>query len=364
MNACGIVTEYNPFHNGHIYHLTKAREISGCDVLVAVMSGNFVQRGEPAICDKWTRAATAIEHGVDLILELPFPFVVQSADHFAAAAVRLLALAGVNSMVFGSESDDLHTLKKIARQPLLPKEKELSFAAAFAQKTQCLHSNDLLGICYLRALQHTSITPYTIQRTNDYHDEELQKRIASATAIRLGVAQKKDISHTTVMAEHLQTTFLFPHYYPLIQTLLTTLPSSYLSSLFLMEEGIEHLFIKKAKECASLEDFLAACISKRYTRSRIQRTLIHLLHQTSKEQMNALPLLKHLRILAFNDVGKAYLAQLSKKEDVLLASRFRQIPEPYRSIELKSTYTYAYPLSLESRQAMAKKELQPPLYLK
>ena len=116
MQVCGIVTEYNPFHNGHQYHITQARSIRNCDCLIAIMSGNFVQRGEPAIIDKWERAACAVAHGVDIVIELPYPYATQSADIFAQGAIRLLTLANVNHMVFGSECNDIEKLKHLSER--------------------------------------------------------------------------------------------------------------------------------------------------------------------------------------------------------------------------------------------------------
>ena len=114
MRSCGIVTEYNPFHNGHRYHIEQARRVSGCDALLAVMSGNFVQRGECAIVDKWTRAKAAIQAGCDLVIELPYPYVVQRSDIFARQAVALLQLAGIDTLVFGSETTDMQQLHRLA----------------------------------------------------------------------------------------------------------------------------------------------------------------------------------------------------------------------------------------------------------
>lgn len=366
MNVCGIITEYNPFHNGHLYHIQKARELTQCDILIAVMSGNFVQRGEPAIINKWERAKCAIEHGVDLVLELPFPFVVQSADHFASGAVTTLQLAGVDAIVFGSETNDLTSLKAIADKPFLESDKQqkISNAKSFEASHKELSSNDILGICYLRALQNTSIRPYTIQRTNAYLGEDLNHTISSATAIRKGILNQQDVSHTTVMADQLTTMHTLEKYYPYLQTLLRTLPTSYLSQLFLMDEGIEHLLMKNAGLCTTLDDFLQMSTSTRYTKSRIQRTLIHVLNQTLKSEMNTLPPLSHIRVLAFNTIGKQYLAKLREKDDLLIASRFNQIPTPYRLMEYKACEVYAIPALQKDRKEIIKSELQSPLYVR
>ena len=219
MQVCGIVTEYNPFHNGHQYHITQARSIRNCDCLIAIMSGNFVQRGEPAIIDKWERAACAVAHGVDIVIELPYPYATQSADIFAQGAIRLLTLANVNHMVFGSECNDIEKLKHLSEQAAaLPVQKKQAMVKSFADSCTQIASNDLLGISYLKALQGSAIQPYTIQRTNSYHELTYTETIASASAIRHGIMLHQDVHHATVMANKLDTTIAFTHYYPYLQT--------------------------------------------------------------------------------------------------------------------------------------------------
>lgn len=366
MKITGIVTEYNPFHNGHRYHIEQTRLVTQCDVLVNVMSGNFVQRGEPAICDKWQRAKEGVLQGCDLVIELPFPYVCQSADQFAKGAITCLNIANVDALVFGSECNDIDLLQRYA---LLSKDDFLSerlvgesLAKAQTNLQLNVSSNDILGISYLRALKDTTITPYTIQRTNRYHDTAMTQDIASASAIRLAFQKQMDVTHTTPMAAQLTGDFLYEHYYSYIQTLLTTLSPIYLASLFLMDEGIEHQFIKQAKRCATLQDFVDGCISKRYTRSKIQRTLIHLLNQTTKDEMNALPEINYIRVLAYNDVGRQYLHKL-KKEGVTIASKFAQIPQPYRQMELRACSAYSYPLDCLNRKQALDGELRPPVYI-
>lgn len=364
MKACGIITEYNPFHNGHMYHIEQARKLTNCDVLIAVMSGNFVQRGEPAIVDKWIRASYAIQHGVDLVIELPFPYAVQSADYFAKGAIQCLQLANVSDLVFGSETNNLARLKDIVTSTNIQTAKDISFAANFAQHHTSFLSNDILGVSYLKALENTNIQPHTIQRTNQYHDTSLQQSIASASAIRKGVLERQDISHTTVMADVLHNKHAYEHYYPLIQHILQTTPASTLQEYFLMDEGIQHQMIRHSFTCQTLQEFLHTCTSKRYTKSRIQRTLIHLMTHTIKQQIQDLPPLQYLRILAFNETGKKYLSKLKKDNTLILASRFNQIPESYRTLELQATCTYAYPLSAQEKQKAIQKEWRHIIYSK
>ncbi|MDE6476136.1 MAG: nucleotidyltransferase family protein [Erysipelotrichaceae bacterium] len=366
MHITGIITEYNPFHNGHQYHIQETKKKTNCDLLINVMSGNFVQRGEPAICDKWKRAKKAIEHGCDIVIELPFIYATQSADFFAEAAIQCLQLAGVQDVVFGSETNDLDKLYKLASIQTHDykhyMKDGLSLIQAYTKQNGNIQPNDILGINYIKYLQSTSIKPYTIQRTNQYHGEDIQNSIASATAIRKAFYNQLPIEHATCMAKELILDFSMKHYYPYIQTLLCTLDKQYLSQLFLMDEGIENHLIKQAKLHQNFDDFLNACISKRYTKSKIRRTLIHLMTQTTKHQVNSLPPLQHLRILAFNDKGRKYLKEL--KEQVHIASKFTQIPKEYREMELKAAHVYAYPLNDENKQSILASELQSAIYIK
>lgn len=363
MNICGIITEYNPFHNGHIYHIQQARKLTNCDCLIAVMSGNFVQRGEPAIINKWERTKVCLAHGVDLVIELPYVFATQSADHFAKGAIQTLQLAGVNSIVFGSECNDIQLLKKLSQSSSTYINKSQSYAKNFADSTFNLSSNDILGISYIKALENSSITPYTIKRTNSYHGLNYHNSISSASAIRHAVKENKNTSHTTVMADSLTNTFAFENYYPYLQTLLMTMDSSALKEILLVDEGMEQLLKKNASLHDNFHDFLNACISKRYTKSRIQRCLIQILTQTKKEEILHLSPLQHIRILGFNTTGRNYLSALKTNNDLIIASRFNQIPDGFREIELRATKAYAYPLSLSKRKEEIAKEWQSFVYL-
>lgn len=366
MNICGIVTEYNPFHNGHIYHIKKAREVSSCDVLVAVMSGNFVQRGECAITDKWTRAKTAIESGCDLVIELPYPFVVQRSDIFAKEAVHLLELAGVDTIVFGSETSDMKRLEKLADTPFQEYMKHKQNGLSTVKTLEKVHgevkSNDILGMAYIRAIKNTNIKAIAIQRTNGYHDEDISKKISSATAIRKAVKKGTSIAHTTPMQEDLHDPIFMEQYYPYLQTLLLTTPKEELNKRFLVDEGIENLFIKQAKLHMDWESFIQSCISQRYPRSSIQRSLLHILTQTNKEDIDTLPPCQFLRVLAFNDVGRSHLKHL-KQQEISIISKFHQIPQEYQKFFLNTTYAYATALPLHQRKEMMDSELQSPLYI-
>ena len=361
MKVSGIVCEYNPFHYGHEYHITKTRELTQCDVLVCVMSGNFVQRGEPAIVDKFARAKVAIENGCDIVIELPFAYATQSAAYFAKGAIETLKLVKIDTLCFGSESNDLDYLTEMANLNINIKKTFIdgnSYVKAHELALGRFDANDILGINYLKALKNTNIKPLCIQRTNQYHNKELETNISSATAIRHALHDKIDISKATRM--EIDEPVFLEYAYPTIQLLLTTLPSKYLSALFLMDEGIENHLIKQAN-APTFEAFMQGCITRRYTRSKIQRTLIHLLNQTSKETMNTLPTLDHVRILAFNQKGKEYLNSL--KKEVKIVSRFNQLPKAYQEMEMKAACVYASFYPLKKRNELIQSVLKAPLCL-
>lgn len=359
--VAGIITEYNPFHNGHIYHIQETKRITQCDVLVCVMSGNFVQRGESAIIDKWERTKIALQYGVDILIELPFIYATQSANHFAMGAVRCLQLAEVDAIVFGSESNDLELLRRLSKQEInisIEKDKGISSSIAYASMYGTLPPNDILGLNYLRYIQTTNITPITIKRTNTYHSTTLTSSISSASAIRHAVFHNQDVTHTTPM-QNLSSTHQFSNYYPWIKYTLVSQMPNHIASLFLVDEGIEHRFIKHAKQAEDYAHFIQMTLTKRYTKANIQRSLVHILQQTTKQEVNTLPTLDHIRILGFSEVGQAYLKQI--KENVNIVTSVAKLPSPYKEMELKATQIYNLVLPLHEQVEANKKELQAPI---
>ena len=372
MIVTGIIVEYNPFHNGHKYHLEKARELTECDILVAICSGNFVQRGQPAIIDKWSRRKTAVENGVDLVIELPFPFAVQSAAYFGRHAVDILARAGIDHLVFGSEINNLEELQEIASMSFnIDNFKEnmargYSYPASYGYMADSYGPNDILAISYLRALKdHPEITPVSIRRTNDYFSEELQGEITSALSIRKALARGQDVSRYTIMAEQLKD---FPSVsmeklYPLIRTLLLTNSPEELRQIFLMDEGIENHLIKQAEDSYTYSVFLNKATTRRYTSSRIQRTLCHLLVHNTREFMKNLPEYDIIRPLAYNRKGQKYIGQL-QENGVRVVNHFSQIIKPYRQLEYRAAAVYGMLMDPENREIILRGEICGPYSIK
>ncbi|AMC93463.1 hypothetical protein AOC36_05560 [Erysipelothrix larvae] len=346
LKIAGIVVEYNPFHNGHIYHIEKTRNLTQCDVLIAIMSSNFVQRGEPAIIDKWERTRAALNHGVDLVLELPTHIVLQSAQQFATHAVDMLALAGVTDLVYGSETLEIPQLTDFNADLI-----DQGFSYAKAKNSDHKAPNNILGAYYEQAAQKHHITTHRILRTNQYHSEEINDSIVSASAIRKAVLNYQDIIHTTPMSLDVNALYSIEDYYPFIQYEIIK-ENKTLNSRFLMREGLENKLYKEALLHDKYEDFLEACISKRYTASRIRRSLMHIYLHTPQH----MPPQTTLRVLGMNGVGRNYLK--TQKNNAKFATLFKETQ--YKDFEERASLLYALPYK-DRLTSLSQKEKEGPI---
>ena len=381
MRVLGIIVEYNPFHNGHIYHIQRSKTITKCDYTIAVMSSSFVQRGEPAIIDKWTRSRLAIEFGVDIVLELPFVYACQSADYFAKGAIDLLHAIGVTDICFGSEDGRIETFMDIACTIEMHQEDYNMHIKHYMQEglrypdacNQALRQimgkeittpNDLLGLSYVKEIvsHHYAITPHCFARTNDYHDTKLQD-IASAAAIRKAIYEKKDFKSTLPHPEYYQNDLFFlQDFYPYLKYQIMTSTPKELRQYHLVEEGLENILISQIHKTNCLEELLGCLLSKRYTKPRIQRMLIHLLMKNTKQQIQAAMKIDYLRILAMNEQGRQYLNIIKKECPYTIVTNFSRYQHPALEIEFKATRL----LSLLSQQPydLIKKEYASIPYIK
>ena len=323
MKILGIIAEYNPFHNGHKYQLEKSKEVSGCDFVVAVMSGNFLQRGEPALCDKWLRAEIAVKNGIDLVLELPTAFACNNAEYFAMGAVKLLnGLGCVSHLAFGSESGKIEELDNVASFISnmsveiisdIKSEMKLGLSYPVARNNVFLKNlgegassiakspNNNLAIEYLKQLKETNskIKPITIKRQgSEYNDLEINGNIASATAIREAL-RKSDFDLNSVVAAIPEATFdtlkewgidykptLYDDFFEMIRYKALSTNSIEISQIFSISEGLENRIKESAMTAKNISQLIAMIKSKRFTQTRIQRTLIHLLLDLTSNKMN------------------------------------------------------------------------------
>ena len=360
MSVLGIVAEYNPFHNGHLYHLNESKKLVNADYTVCVMSGNFMQRGDAAIVDKWSRTDMALANGIDLVIELPAVYSISSAENFAYGSMSILDKLGIVDYVsFGSEVGDLDILNSIAEILCTePKEyvsllnhelaKGVSFPKA-REKALLMYLNDIrkyanvlsnpnniLGIEYLKALKKlkSNIEPVTIKRKNaDYNSTSIVDGFASSTAIRK-IIKKPDVVSKAVPEDtfsvlenkikHGQIVQGLATYEKEIIYKLRTVPVEYIANLPDVSEGLEHAIKNAANSCNNILDLISFVKSKRYTQTRIQRILLYALLDITKQDMeHSKKGVPYIRVLGMNDKGKQLVSKIAsnKKLNVITSPK-------------------------------------------
>ncbi len=367
MAIIGIVAEFNPFHNGHRLLIEKSRRMLQPQAVICVMSGPFVQRGQPALCDKWARTRMALSEGVDIVLELPFCYAARSAYYFARGALLTLQEAGATHLAFGSESGDLSRLNRVAtllgQEPPQWKKvlkdglaRGLSFPAARARAiTHVLNDNspemeillkspnNILGLEYLRVIHELRlpIHPLTIRRQGSpYHARELSE-LASATAIRhaiidgwekssiapalpassLAILQKEIECGRAPIPENGLEMAILSH--------LRLASPAELKGIYEIREGLENRLLSAAKQHGSLPELCHAISSKRYNLTRVKRMLLYSLFSLSKNQMTRFDRFgpQYLRLLGFSSKGLKILQKLKNNSSLPILSTGRQIAQ-------------------------------------
>ncbi|MFR2471786.1 MAG: nucleotidyltransferase [Lachnospira sp.] len=375
MKAVGLVTEYNPFHNGHLYHLNKAMELTGADISVAVMSGDFVQRGEPAVLDKYTRTSMALNSGVNLVVELPVNYAVSSAESFAAGALKVLDYIKADSIAFGSESGDIERLSKLAHilcdnEDTLYKEiskytaNGISYAAARQKVVEKLtdkdtaamltSSNNILAVEYLKAIikNNYAIKPYTVQRQGDsYNDTDIRSEYASATALRENLKADNISEYIPVKAGLIlssNTNYIYPD--DITEVLFTRLLDILFASNYDKNVFIENVmqYPDVSKEIAgrlykSAMDMITRTVpqrseskdnwafsfgslcehikTKEVPLSRIKRALVRITLGLDKKRMEKYVNEPYIRVLGFDKKGQEYLSYIRKTVEVPLITK-------------------------------------------
>ncbi len=377
MNAVGLITEYNPLHNGHIYHMNRAREISGADIAVAVMSGNFVQRGEPAVIDKYSRAKAAVDSGINLVVELPSFYALSSAEGFAAGAVLTLDALCADSFVFGSECGDIDLLEKCAEifinetadfQTALknnlsmghsyPKARHMALSDLYGNELADVADspNNILGIEYIKAVKkyNSAIRPLTIKRVqNNYHDTALNNEIASATAIRKNIVDLSDNNTDSQIALNINLDKHMPqpmnslinanfgHTAPISINDFSMLLNYKIADIIYkcgnnkeafciemcryidMSEDLANRLFAVHKAGLSYTEYADALKNRQYTMTRIQRILMHIILEftidlKAKYESGAAP---YIRILGIDGKGRQYLNSIKKSSEVPIITK-------------------------------------------
>lgn len=409
MKIAGVITEYNPFHNGHKLHIEETRRLTGCNYIIAVMSGNFVQRGEPAVFSKWTRARAALESGADMVIELPVVYSTASAEFFAASAVRLLDDIGcVSHICFGSEHGSLDALSRIAR--ILADEpeeykarlkagldsglpfhsaRESAIAALLPVSEKILSSpNNILAVEYIKALIRlkSSIIPVTIERkTSGYSSMDIDGEHASATAIRSALL-KNDFSALSAVpgicgelyraaAESGEGPVCYePYFSVMLGYRLRTEQKSYIKSIMDVSEGLENRILSALNSASSMQDIIEFVKSKRYTQTKIQRALLHIILGITKKDFtsfNACGMCQYARALGFRRTSSEIFKLIKENSSIPIIAGLKNADKLLDGIgakmldyDIKATDIYMSAVQNESRRAPGQDYTRPLIIIK
>lgn len=413
MTTVGIVAEYNPLHNGHVHHFNEAKRLSGADSAVVIMSGPFTQRGEPAAVSKQARTEMALHMGADLVLELPVAYAVQPAEWFAFGAVAVLEATGVvDSLCFGSEAGTLGALlplagflaeesstlqeeisRRMAEGASFPAAYSAAAAAAWKDSSAEAHANEeipdaeallrqpnnSLGLHYLIALRrlNSSISPLTVPRTGaGFHDPlSPGSSIASATAIRKLLQEggspasyMPEYSVSILEREHAAgrgplslEDFRIP-----LRHVLSTRTADGLQSLQDMNEGLENRLLRIMPQLTefTVSGLLEALKSKRYTRTRLQRLLLHAMLNHSKEEMTPSRLAQgpgYIRVLGFRSSGRKLLKEMKQTSTLPIVMSPAHFSDPMLQLDLQAAAVYAGAYNHPLRTDLYADFLQPPV---
>lgn len=352
MKILGITVEYNPFHNGHKYHLEKSLEAVGADYTVAVMSGNFTQRGEAAILDKWTRSRLAVENGIDLVVELPFVFACNRAENFARGAVDILSGIGATHISFGSESGELEKLQALT-DALSEHEGQITERRSifmqqgnsFAKSNQLaveeilgkedaallLKPNNILALEYLKRMlywknQGKAIQPVTVKRHGSgYFDGNEEEGFAGASYIRslsnaeeMGKYVPENVKvaladRMTMKGEtpQIDDRDIEEELFQLVKVLIIRSSAEELAEIYCMGEGFENRFKREIIKASDMKEFLSAMVSRRYTEAAIRRLMVYILAGLKGRQRTEAV---YARVLAANEKGRSLLRTVKKQE--------------------------------------------------
>lgn len=376
----GVIAEYNPFHLGHRYQIEKIKELYPDSIIIAIISTNFTQRGDISLLNKWNKATICLNEGIDLVIELPTLYATQSADIFAYGAISILNKFKIDTLVFGSETNDIDSFTTLANiQINNPKYPELvknylslglNYPTAMSKalkeltNTKIDKPNDLLALSYIKEIikNNYPITPISIKRTNDYHSNSLQNNtnIINASLIREMFLNNQDISPyiPNNTKELLYQYLSLNNAYTILKYNIINNENN-LSTFLDIEEGLDKRILKYLDTSHTWIDLVNNLKTKRYTYNKINRTLLHLLLNIKKEE-NTKEI--YLRVLGFNNKGREYLKKLKKDTNLDIFTSYRKNKSPLLDLEYHSTYIYSL---ITNDSSLIKREYQSkPIILK
>lgn len=371
--AVGIIAEYNPFHNGHMYHLKKIKEMFPNEEIIAVISSSFTQRGEPSIINKWNKTEICLKAGIDLVIELPYVFSTESADYFSKGALEILENLKVDKFVFGSETNDIKIFDRIAdiqlNNPDFNKLAKIymklgnNYPTALSLALKDLDGevltlpNDLLGISYVKIIKENNfnIKPICIERKNNYKSEQLEN-LSSSTAIRKALSEKKDVKDyiPDFVNNYLNQLHFNEDYFKFLKYKIML--EDNLDVYQTVDEGLGYKLKEEIINATTYDELIEKLKSKRYTHNRINRMLNHILCGFTKEIKEKCTNLEYIRILGFNEKGKDYINKIKKEVNIPVISNFSKNKSEMIKMEFQATCVYASTLNEKEKKDLIQKE--------
>ncbi len=357
MKVIGIIAEYNPFHNGHLYQINKIKDLYPDSLIIGIISSCFTQRGDISILNKWDKTKISLDSGLDLVIELPFVYATQSSDIFAKGAIEILNKLKIDTLVFGTESDNINKLKELADIQINNKEynnkvKEyldtgLNYPTSLNKALEDFSQykvdtpNDLLALSYIKEIikNNYNIEVINIKRTTSYHGEEIHNNITSASNIRKLYLEAKDISNLIPYNKKILYKISMNKYFNYLKYKIITEGIS-LNKYQTVDEGIENRIIKEIDNSNTYEELIQNIKTKRYTYNKISRMLLHILTNFTKEEAKDI-LIDYIRLLGFSINGKQYLNTIKKDIQVPIITRYKKGISKVLDIELRITNLYS-----------------------
>ena len=355
----GIIAEYNPFHLGHIYQINEIKKIYPDSTIIVIISPSFTQRGDISIINKYNKTLICLENNIDLVVELPYPYATQSSDIFAKGAIEILNKLNIDTLVFGSESNDIETLKNLANisnndtnyhnkvKDYL--NKGYNYPTAMSKALYDITNinintpNDLLALSYLKVINkyNYNITPLSIKRTNNYHSNTLDNsNIVNASLIIKLYNEDKNISnYIATNSINKLIKIDYNYLYSLLRLQIINNINN-LNEFQTVEEGIENRIKKYIYKSNTWEELVKNIKTKRYTYNRINRMLIHILNNYKKTDNDNINI-DYIRILGFNNKGRKHLNNIKKNIDIKLISNYKPNISELLDLEFKITCNYA-----------------------
>lgn len=354
----GIIAEYNPFHNGHIYQIKKIKEKYPNSIIIVCTSSSFTQRGELSILNKWEKTKVSLLNGVDIVIELPYVYSTQSSDTFAKYGVSLLEKLHINYLCFGSESNNTTKLLEAAKTQINNTEfdnKVKSYMKEGYNYPTSLNNalkelinydikepNDLLAISYIKEIisNNYNIEVFNIKRTNSYHDLDLDNKIVSASNIRNKLLENKNIKDKVPKETYdiLKNKSLENKYFEFLKYKIIS--ETNLEKYVDVDEGLNVRIKKSINNSKSLSELIMNIKTKRYTYNRISRMLNHILCSFTKEENDKIKKLEYIRILGFTENGREYLNEI--KDEIKLPILNKYDTKKYKALEIEKRVTDIY----------------------